>query len=547
MQPELQPLLQAIEMNKRYPVVGLRHHAWSDRIQQLDEIGVGQTVMLSVDATNPVEPNAVIVFMGKTLLGYVRTGADREEALRCIETSGSPVLMGHIVEVDVNLSMVWVEADEEREESAPSQCLQSELNAWHYTGPVLPMDNDTRLFHMQAEVLLVQLRQQHPWNASMAEALQTVTGECWRDVSAEGECRLRQIASLLEAYPPEPCCTEAAQQVRHAIDGLGSNHARLCLTQIILQVAHREDTLFFLLSHSKELEAVATPLPHELLCMFLQDPLLFMGTLRYKRLGRTDLCGLFTLLAMHIVLLERQTGSPLTLASTPEGYKLQWSGDSHAKEHPMVDDALRQFLPRHYTESQLSKLEQLHVCRESVTVPEEGEYKDNCVCVVPIGQKPSEEGKPSRKGRPSISLFDTPAQERHLTQLLRPWLSSHYLPATQQIAVGSLKVPAHVGLAALYYVLTDRHLVGARENVSGYHSYISGFFDEQPCSRQHLSQSYRKVKCCGVESLRQLTMEQVQHAIAKYSGSSRALYQGISPDEYANLWQGLYEALEQSL
>ncbi len=533
-------------MNKRYPVVGLRHHAWSDRIQQLDEIGVGQSVMLSVDATNPVEPNAVIVFMGKALLGYVRTGADRAEARRRIEASGSPVLMGHIVEVDTNLSMVWVEADEEEEEDGAGHLhsQQAELHAWQYTGPVLPMDDETRLFHMQAEVLLIQLRQCHPWDSGMAEALQTVTGECWRDVSAEGEDRLRQIASLLEAYPPEPCYQEAVQLVRHAIDGLGSDHTRLCLSQLILDIAHRQETLFFMLRHSEALEKTATPLPHEVPCMFLQAPLLFMGTLRYKRLSRANLCGLFTLLTMHIVLLERQTGSPLTLISSPAGYKLEWSRDPHAAEHPMVEDALNRFLPRHYTESQLSKLEQLHVSKNSSI---DNEIYNKYVCVDPIAPKPSEEGKPSRKGRPSISLFDTPAQEHRLTQLLRPWLSSHYLPATQQIAVGGIKVPAHVGLAALYYVLTDRLLVGARENVSAFHSYLSGFFDEQPCSRQHLSQAYRKVKCCGVESLRQLTLEQVQRAYAKYSDGSRHLWQGLTPDEYTAQWQGLYEAIDQSL
>lgn len=152
------------------------------------------------------------------------------------------------------------------------------------------------------------------------------------------------------------------------------------------------------------------------------------------------------------------------------------------------------------------------------------------------------------RGRASISLFSHASQPPVLDALMPPWISAHYLPELQQIAVGPRRVPVHIGLAALYYVLLDRHMVSLRVNISAYYHYVTAFFHDQPCTRQHLNTSFRKVRLCGVDCLSQLTLQKVQEVSKKYViPGYKNTWKGMMPHEYTTHWEGLYEAVAQSV
>lgn len=152
------------------------------------------------------------------------------------------------------------------------------------------------------------------------------------------------------------------------------------------------------------------------------------------------------------------------------------------------------------------------------------------------------------KGRVSISLFSHASQPSVLEALLPPWIRKHYLPELQQIAVGLCRVPVHIGLAALYFVLLDRHMVSLRVNISAYYHYITAFFNDQPCTRQHLNTSFRKVRLCEVDSLSQLTLQKVQEMAEKYViPGYKNTWKGMMPHEFTTHWDGLYEAVAQSV
>ena len=57
------------------------------------------------------------------------------------------------------------------------------------------------------------------------------------------------------------------------------------------------------------------------------------------------------------------------------------------------------------------------------------------------------------------------------------------------------------------------------------------------------------VKLCGVGSLADLTLQQVQRCYAKYAtpDGHRGMWQGIMPHEFTTYWEGLYEALQDSI
>ncbi len=169
----------------------------------------------------------------------------------------------------------------------------------------------------------------------------------------------------------------------------------------------------------------------------------------------------------------------------------------------------------------------------------------DCVCVVTTS---CQEGRPGR-GRPSISLFTSTTQQAQTDALLSDWLSANYIHETQQVRVGTKLVPAHIGLAAFYYLLMDAHLVSGRENVSAFHACITHLLGYEPCSRRYLSAAFSKVKLCGVGSLADLTLQQVQRCYAKYAtpNGHRGTWQGIMPHEFTTYWEGLYEALRDSI
>jgi len=576
-------------MNSRISVVGLRHHDWKDRMDQVCLIGKGQMVTMSIEAHNPAEPNAVRTYIGRSVLGYVGS-AYREQVCRTIHSSGRSVLIGRVSTVDDKNKVVWVEAD--LTEVAPQeQPAMESRHRWHYHGPVLPMGSDAQFFHMQADTLLMLMQSGCEWNQDMDEALETVTEECWRDISAEGEERLSQLYALSAAYQHPPQGADIQRRLMGALTKLGSGHTRYKLVNTLLHMVHQDSTLNFLLNHKYELEHEVSALPPNVLCSFLQDPLMFMGKTRYERWCRHDLRGLYTQIVVCLVLMERHTDSSFSLCETPNGPRLVWGGSQPCTDsHAMVTDALNQLSEHYYTAAQLRLLSQQKESKElslRETAPQAVSEEKNteklsnkCRVLFERSRRDDDEvlscessltredyrsaqdGHPfkdgvsddstqkirSSKGRPPVFLFTCPEQESAAEALLRPWLSAYYRPHLQQIEVGGRNVPAPIGLAALYFVLIDRRLVSEKSNVSAFYKYLKEVLHDQPCSRQRLSDAFSDVINSGVESLRQLTEAQVQSRYDKYyDPAHKNTWRGIKPTEFTALWDGLYEAVEQSL
>ena len=75
-------------MKHRIIINGLRHHDFKGRLDELYKLAPGRRMAISIEHDNPKETDAVIVYWGKELVGYVRSGKDRELAYTLIKTSG---------------------------------------------------------------------------------------------------------------------------------------------------------------------------------------------------------------------------------------------------------------------------------------------------------------------------------------------------------------------------------------------------------------------------------------------------------------------------
>lgn len=146
----------------RFPITGIRHHAFKGRLDELYECAPGKRVTMSIEPENEAEPDAVICLLGCEHLGYVRSGNDHDAALKLLETSGKRSIIGKVVEVDRDNRVVWVEADA----PAPTDDTRPRhkgnlLETWKYDGPLLPDPTELTLLHSVADTptLFAQITQ----------------------------------------------------------------------------------------------------------------------------------------------------------------------------------------------------------------------------------------------------------------------------------------------------------------------------------------------------------------------------------------------------
>lgn len=60
-------------MKHRIIINGLRHHDFKGRLDELYKLAPGRRMAISIEHDNPKETDAVIVYWGKELVGYVRS------------------------------------------------------------------------------------------------------------------------------------------------------------------------------------------------------------------------------------------------------------------------------------------------------------------------------------------------------------------------------------------------------------------------------------------------------------------------------------------
>lgn len=166
-----------------FPINGLRHHDFKERLDELYEHAQGRRVSVSIEHDNPGETDAVIVYMGQSCVGYVRSGTDRERACELIAASGRCSLLGRIVGVCREQRLLWMEltAADAAVVKHPADS-PTMLAGWTFNGRTLPIDEGcVRLHAMLSNLEMLMSRGMQTWRNGWA-ILSAICGatSAWR-------------------------------------------------------------------------------------------------------------------------------------------------------------------------------------------------------------------------------------------------------------------------------------------------------------------------------------------------------------------------------
>lgn len=324
-----------------FPINGIRHHDFGDRLDELYRLAPGRRMSISIEHDNPGEEDAVIVYWGKKFVGYVRSGEDHNLAARLIQQTGRGSLLGKIVGVDPEKRWLWMEIDSELTLTQPVEARPNLLTNWTFDGKTLPTDEEVVRLRSMLDCLEMVIDQQEPWDAEMEEWLEYVEQNLWRDISCETSTQLKRILALLSAGS-DPTYRKVSSRLQLTIDSMGSPEVRRLQAQQILVKAHSSSMDLLLLHYAESAKDAIRKLPAELLSLFMKDGEVFMGRMWYLHLPTRQVQAIQTLLAM-MVRLKDDDGQAASQA-IPREWLIQWAtGQQDKRKAEVVHEIISTF------------------------------------------------------------------------------------------------------------------------------------------------------------------------------------------------------------
>lgn len=305
----------------RFPITGIRHHAFKGRLDELYECAPGKRVSISIEHDNPEETDAVIAYWGKKPVGYVRSGEDREKAATLIGQTGRGSLLGRVVDVDRVKRWLWLEVSSEQMLTHTVDVRPNLLTNWTFEGKTLPTDEEEVRLHTMLCNLEMLTEEQVPWDEDMEEWLEYTEQNLWRDISLETSELVKRILTLLTAIDDDAYRT-AASRLQLATDCMGSPEVRRLQAQQIIDKAHTQSMDMILLHYAESSKDAIRKLPEELLTLFLKDGELFMGRMWYLHRPYKQVQTIKTLLAMMVRL--RDDDGETASQSIPREWLVSW-------------------------------------------------------------------------------------------------------------------------------------------------------------------------------------------------------------------------------
>lgn len=307
---------------------GLRYHDFKGRLDELYESALWKRMSISIEHDNPGEVDAVIVYWGKKLVGYVRSGEDREKAVALIGQTGRGSLLGRIVNVDREKRWLWMEISSDQTLSQTTGTPPNLLTNWTFDGMTLPCDEEEVRLHTMLCNLEMVIENHEPWDEEMEEWLQYTEQNLWRDISLETSELLKRILTLLTACD-NAAYRMAANRLQLAIDFMGSAEVRRLQAQQVIDKAHSPAMDLLLLHYAESAKNEIGKLPRELLTLFLRDGEVFMGRMWYLHRPYKQVQAVRTLLAM-MVRLKDDAGEEAS-QGIPMDWLIRWGTNQQDK------------------------------------------------------------------------------------------------------------------------------------------------------------------------------------------------------------------------
>lgn len=312
-------------------------------MDELYELAPGRRMSISIEHDNPLENDAVIVYLGKHFVGYVRSGSDRERACSIIKASGRGSLLGKIVGVDRDKRWLWMEITTQCQDVQQTESKPTVLNGWNFDGEVLPCDEAELRLHTMLCNLEMTVEGKEPWDEDMEQWLEYIEQNLWCDISLETSQQVSHTLGLLmDGSKTHPEYDLKADRLQFAIDAMGSPEVRLRQANQILQKANSKEMDLLLLHYGNKAKENIQKLPEALIPLFLEDGERFMGRLWYLHRPYGQVQAVKTLLAMMVRLRDEDRGK--TSRSIPEQWLLAWAERQKDKEKAeVVQDIITSF------------------------------------------------------------------------------------------------------------------------------------------------------------------------------------------------------------
>lgn len=309
----------------RFPINGLRHHDYGDRLDELYELAPGRRMSISIEHDNPAEPDAVTAYLGKDLVGYVRSGSTRECACSLIKASGRGALMGKVVDVDREKRWLWLEVASQCQVPPAAETEPTVLNGWNFDGELLPCDEAELRLHTLICNLETTLEGQEPWDDDMELWLEYVEQNLWRDISRETYFQMKRLLDLTTSGgDAHPEYKQKNDRLQTAIDAMGSPQVRLAQATQIIQKASSKDMDILLLHYGDTAMENIQKLPKVIVALFQKDGELLMAKLWYRHRPHQQIQAVSTLLAMW-VRLQSDGGGAKPQPSIPIAWIMAWA------------------------------------------------------------------------------------------------------------------------------------------------------------------------------------------------------------------------------
>lgn len=288
----------------RFHVVGIRHHDYAGKLDELYEKAEGKSMTMYIEEENLMEENAVRVYMASKFVGYVRTGAERMLAVELLR-DGRLSVMGKVVEIDREYRMITIEVDTDVVSECKGRERGRKLRNWKYYGEKLLLTDEEITLKAMLNNLQMSLEQQEEWNDNMTQYLDFIEQNFWRDVSRESQHQLVVIEQLLTANCDVMLkYKEAAQRVAYILTDVNSPEARQRLVDLMKEQA-KSKQVAFMIKDADDANKKVNKIPYTLRRLYDNNPQEYVGRLRYMRYPYSQIRQLQTLMVIRIALCSK--------------------------------------------------------------------------------------------------------------------------------------------------------------------------------------------------------------------------------------------------
>ena len=311
----------------KFPIIGLRHHDFANRLDELYDKSLGKRMAISIEHDNPGEMDAVIVYWGRCFVGYVRS-ADRGRVCSLILSSGRGSMFGKIVEVDRDHRVLWMEIVTDVEPHTvclPTECLFAN---WDYVDKTLPLSIQEGQVHTMLDCLEMVVEDDEPWDHEMEEWLSAVEENLWCDISCETTQQITRIIEKMTNSPNYPQYKTGKDRLQQALDHMGSPEVRRLQCQKIFSDAESADMLQLMCYYGDKAEDAVATLPSSFVMLFLRDGESVMGKLWYMHCSSKKIHAIMSLLAMKVHMMKNEQ-QPLE-GSIPLQWLTNWTKEQQS-------------------------------------------------------------------------------------------------------------------------------------------------------------------------------------------------------------------------